>query len=138
MKSLILVIISALPILSCGDNKKENAVEKNNRIALHTDTLNIVKLTDTLVIYESTCRGCAYENSTNFEISDSLGIIKLNNIITEDNNPSDMNGGSISKTLILIPAKTGITTFKLYKFWKQERTAEDSARFNSYSIEVKK
>ncbi|MBK8311990.1 MAG: hypothetical protein IPL04_14870 [Chitinophagaceae bacterium] len=56
-------------------------------------------MTDTLVIYESTCRGCAFEGSTNFEISDSLGIIKLYDIITEDNNPSDMDGGSISKTL---------------------------------------
>ena len=48
-----------------------------------------------------------------------------------------MDGGSISKTLVLVPTKIGTTTFKLYKFWKQERTAEDSARFSSYSIEVK-
>ncbi|MEO5948360.1 MAG: hypothetical protein ABIP79_16195 [Chitinophagaceae bacterium] len=137
MKNLILVIFSALFIVSCTDNKREDAIKDDNRIALHTDTLNVVKLTDTLVIYESTCRGCAYEGSTNFEISDTLGLIKLYNVITEDNNPSDMDGGSISKTLVLVPTKIGTTTFKLYKFWKQERTAEDSARFSSYSIEVK-
>ena len=137
MKNLILVIVSALFILSCTNNKKEKEIENDNRIALHTDTLNVVKLADTLVIYESTCRGCAFEGSTSFEISDSLGIIKLYDIITEDNNPSDMDGGSISKTLVLVPTKIGTTTFKLYKFWKQERTAEDSVRFSSYSIEVK-
>ena len=137
MKNLILVIVSALFILSCTNNKKENVIKEDNRMALHTDTLNVVKLTDTVVIYESTCRGCAFEGSTNFEISDSLGIIKLYDIITEDNNPSDMDGGSISKTLVLVPTKIGTTTFKLYKFWKHERTAEDSARFSSYSIEVK-
>ena len=137
MKNLILVIVSALFILSCTNNKKEKEIENDNRIALHTDTLNVVKLTDTLVIYESTCRGCAFEGSTNFEISDSLGIIKLYDIITEDNNPSDMDGGSISKTLVLVPTKIGTTTFKLYKFWKHERTAEDSARFSTYPIEVK-
>ena len=137
MKNLILVIVSALFILSCTNNKKEKEIENDNRIALHTDTLNVVKLADTLVIYESTCRGCAFEGSTSFEISDSLGIIKLYDIITEDNNPSDMDGGSISKTLVLVPTQTGTTTFKLYKFWKRERTAEDSARFSSYSIEVK-
>ena len=137
MKKFILVIISALFILSCTDNKKENVIKEDNRMALHTDTLNVVKLTDTVVIYESTCRGCAFEGSTSFEISDSLGIIKLYDIITEDNNPSDMDGGSISKTLVLVPTKIGTTTFKLYKFWKHERTAEDSARFSSYSIEVK-
>ena len=137
MKNLILVIVSALFILSCTNNKKEKEIENDNRIALHTDTLNVVKLADTLVIYESTCRGCAFEGSTSFEISDSLGIIKLYDIITEDNNPSDMDGGRISKTLVLVPTKIGTTTFKLYKFWKQERTAEDSARFSSYSIEVK-
>lgn len=137
MKSFILLIISAFFLLSCTDSKEENAAKEDNRIALHTDTLNVVKLTDTVVIYESTCRGCAFEGSTNFEISDSLGIIKLYDIITEDNNPSDMDGGSISKTLVLVPTQTGTTTFKLYKFWKRERTAEDSARFSSYSIEVK-
>ena len=137
MKKFIVLIISVFFLLSCTDNKKEKDIENDNRIALHTDTLNVVKLTDTLVIYESTCRGCAFEGSTNFEISDSQGIIKLYDIITEDNNPSDMDGGSISKTLVLVPTKIGTTTFKLYKFWKHERTAEDSARFSSYSIEVK-
>jgi hypothetical protein len=48
-----------------------------------------------------------------------------------------MDGGSINKDLILVPEKTGITIFKLYKFWTQEKTAADSARFTSYKIEVR-
>jgi hypothetical protein len=48
-----------------------------------------------------------------------------------------MDGGSISKDLVLVPQKTGITNMKLYKFWKEEKTAEDSSRFTTYKIEVK-
>ena len=104
---------------------------------LLTDTLNVVKLSDTLVIYESTCRGCAYEGSTHFDISDSLGLVKLLNVVTIDNSSPDMAGGSISKDLILIPLKTGAATIKLYKFWEEQTTAKDSARFTSYKIEVR-
>ena len=104
---------------------------------LRADTINVVKLFDTLVINESTCRGCAYEESTHFEIKDSLDIIKLLDIITTDNNPPDMDGGSISKDLILAPVKTGTTSVKLYKFWKRDLKPEDSARFTTYKIEVR-
>ena len=48
-----------------------------------------------------------------------------------------MAGGSISKDLILVPLKTGTTAFKLYKFWEQVATAKDSARFTTYTVEVK-
>jgi hypothetical protein len=137
MKQLIVLTIAAIFILSCTNNKKEPAGKKDTKMSLRTDTINVVKLTDTLVIYESTCRGCAYEQSTHFDISDSLGIIKLEDIITTDSNPSGMDGGSISKDLILVPLKTGTTIFKLYKFWEQVATAKDSARFTSYTIEVR-
>jgi hypothetical protein len=132
-----LFIIPVLVFISCTNSKKEKQVTEDKRISLRKDILNVVKLTDTLVIYESTCRGCAYEQSTNFGISDSLGIIKLENTITKDNNPDNMDGGSISKTLVLVPLKAGTTSFRLYKFWKPEHTAEDSARFTTYTIEVK-
>jgi hypothetical protein len=120
---------------SCNNSTKD--IVADNRIALRTDTINTVKLTDTLIIFESTCRGCAYERSTDFSISDSMNIIKLADIITTDNSPADMDGGSISKDLILVPVKTGTTNLKLYKFWSQEKTAKDSANFTSYKIEVK-
>ena len=135
MNKIFFIFFVSLIIVSCNNNLKN--VVADNRVALRTDTLNIVKLTDTLVIYESTCRGCAYERSTNFAISDSMDLIKLADIVTTDNSPADMDGGSVSKDLVLVPQKTGITNMKLYKFWSQERTAKDSARFTTYKIEVK-
>jgi len=138
MKQSFILFFSAVIFFSC--NNKETGDEKkivDNKISLKTDTTNIVKLTDTLVIYESSCRGCKYEVSTNFGVSDSLNIVKLVDIVTTDNNPSNMNGGSISKTLLLVPVKPGITNLRLYKFWTMEKTAADSARFISYKIEVK-
>jgi len=135
MNKLFFIVLVSIIVTSCNNNTKD--VVADNRIALRTDTINTVKLTDTLVIYESTCRGCAYERSTNFAISDSMDIIKLADIITTDNSPADMDGGSINKDLILVPAKVGTTNIKVYKFWSQEKTAKDSANFTSYKIEVK-
>ncbi len=135
MNKIFFIVLISIVAASCNNNAKD--IIADNRIALRADTINIVKLTDTLVIYESTCRGCAYERSTNFSVEDSMNIIKLVDIITTDNSPADMDGGSISKDLILVPQKTGTTIIKLYKFWKLEKTAEDSARFTSYKIEVK-
>lgn len=136
MKKLLLFPVAVVFFLSCSNNKKKEPVSKNTRVALYSDIVNVAKLTDTLVIYESTCRGCAYETSTHFSISDSLGIVKLSDVITTDNNSANVDGGSISKDLILLPLRTGSTTIKLYKFWKAEETAEDSAKFTSYKIEV--
>jgi hypothetical protein len=135
MSKIFFIALLSMIVTSCNNSTKDIVVD--NRIALKTDTINTVKLTDTLIIYESTCRGCAYERSTNFAISDSMNIIKLFDIITTDNSPADMDGGSISKDLILVPVKTGTTNIKVYKFWAQEKTAKDSARFNSYKIEIK-
>jgi hypothetical protein len=135
MKKTITVIIFSILIVSCNNKKPTEPEDK--RVSLRSDTLNVVKLTDTLVIFESTCRGCEMESSTNFEIKDSLGIVKLNNIITTDNNPSGMSGGNISKDLILVPQKTGSTTVKLYKFWGPETASADSTRFTAYTIEVR-
>ena len=138
MKKICLLFLVTVTIFSCTNNTADDGTKDipDNRIALRTDTTNTVKLADTLVIFESTCRGCAYEASTNFAISDSMHIIKLADILTTDNSPADMDGGSISKDLILVPQKIGTTIIKLYKFWTQEKTAKDSARFTSYKIEV--
>ena len=142
MKKIFYIQLLIFIFISCSDSKKEKKKEKetiveDNRISLWSDTVNVVKLTDTMVIFESTCRGCAYEGSTNFSISDSLGIVKLDNVSTApDNNSPDMAGGSISKTLVLVPVKTGTTTIKKYKFWKEEKKKEDSANFSSYTIKV--
>jgi hypothetical protein len=134
MNKIFFILFASIAVISCTNNTKEVV---DNRITLRTDTINIVKLTDILVIYESTCRGCEYEKSTNFAISDSMNIIKLEDVVTTDNSPSNMDGGSINKDLILVPVKPGTTNIKVYKFWQQEKKAADSARFTSYKIEVK-
>jgi len=136
MKIFLFFAVTISILWSCNNLKKEVIDKKNTKLELRANTVNIVKPTDTLVIYESTCRGCAYEASTHFEIKDSLDIIKLLDIITSDNNPPDMDGGNISKSLILAPVKTGSTTLKLYKFLERDVKPEDSARFTTYKIEV--
>jgi hypothetical protein len=135
MIRIYFIMLVSIALVSCNNNSTK--VIEDNRIALYTDTLNVVKLTDTLVIFQATCRGCEYERSTNFAISDSMNIVKLEDVITTDNSPDDMDGGSVSKDLILVPLKPGITIMKLYKFWTMEKTAKDSVRFTTYKIEVK-
>jgi len=133
MKKIFLfssVILVAL--FSC----KNKAEKIDTRFALRSDTLNTVKLSDTLVIFEGTCRGCEYENSTNFDIEDTTKNIQLLTIITIDNNSPDMSGGNVDKEIELVPTKTGKVNLKLYKFWTEEKTAEDSAKAITYQIEV--
>ena len=134
MNKLLIFATMVMLLISCSNSDKK-AVEKDNKIALHADTLNVVRLTDTLVIYESTCRGCAYETSTSFDISDTAGIIKMHAIITTDNSAPGTDGGNISKDIILVPQKTGSTVVKLFRFLKPD--SKDSTDVKLYSIEVK-
>lgn len=99
--------------------------------------LNDAKLADTLVIYEDVCRSCAYEKSTHFEVVDSNGLVKVSKIETIDNNPPNVDGGSIDKHIYLVPVKTGRTKIKLYKFKDEHPTAEDSIMFKTYDIQIK-
>ncbi|MFM2337086.1 MAG: hypothetical protein RL115_279 [Bacteroidota bacterium] len=136
MNYKIILALTFIVIYSCND-KVNNNQKKDNRLYLRLDTLNVAKLTDTLVIAESTCRGCAVESSTAFAIKDSLEIIKLHTIETQDDNPVGMSGGNINKLLVLVPVKTGYTTIKMYKFWKGAPSAiNDSFPFTPYKIEV--
>jgi hypothetical protein len=107
-------------------------------IVLRQGEINAVKLKDTLWIAESTCRGCAYEGSTSFDVEDTAGLVKLISIKTTDDASSDEDGGSISKTLVLIPTGTGTTTIRQYKYYGEQMTAKDSATYKTYSIEIKK
>ena len=134
MKTVFTLIVSFALIAGCNNDKKE--IARDPKIMLRADTLNSIKLTDTLIIYEHVCRACAYEESTHFDIADTSGIIKLEKIVTTNNNPPDVDGGSISKDLILVPVKTGTTTIKVYKFIDEHPSAEDSAKFTPYNIEV--
>ena len=136
MKKEVLFFVSIISIsflISCKNQKTEPV---DNRIALRNDTINTVKLTDTLVIFEGTCRGCEYETTTNFDVYDSTGIIKLETINTIDYSSPDEAGGNISKEIELVPTKTGKAIVKLYKFWTKEKTTEDSSHIQNYIIEV--
>ncbi|MFN8307822.1 MAG: hypothetical protein U0T79_13680 [Ferruginibacter sp.] len=135
MRTIAGLIISFFLLASCNDKDKEATT--HNWVALRADSINTVLLTDTLVIYESVCRGCAYEGSTRFDIQDSLGMIKLVDIISTDDNSSDMAGGSISKDLLLKPVRTGTTRIRLFKFLSPDSASADSARSITYMINVK-
>jgi hypothetical protein len=137
MKRLFFLPLAAFSLLWCTNSTKGVTKHSDTRVVLRADTLNVVKLTDTLLINESTCRGCVFQETTHFAIVDSMGLIKLLDVITEDRNSPEVNGGSVYKGVLLKPQKTGTTTFKLYKFWKQETAAEDSANFISYRVTIK-
>ena len=139
MKKIIYSLLFLGLIPACKEKSKAPAGPQepvNQRVVLRSDTVNRVKLTDTLVIYESVCRGCAYENSATFGIDDSLQLVELYNIETADNNPPDMDGGSLQKYILLVPKKTGTTRFRFYSFLKKPLTAEDSTRFTEYNLEI--
>jgi hypothetical protein len=139
-KTLYTILVPGL-MMACQSGKKEKALPEQpqpvyTRVELRTDTLNLVKTTDTMVIYESVCRGCEYEHSASFSVVDSLGLVELYTIETADNNPPDVDGGSLQKYILLVPRKTGTTRLKLYSFLEQPPTAEDSSRFKEYMITV--
>ena len=138
MKYYILLSISIF-LFACEHLKKHfGDANADNKIMLQKDTLNVVTMKDSMVIYEGVCRGCAYENSTRFIIEDTAGVVALDHINTRDNNPDNVDGGNINKDLVIVPKKPGTTTIKLYKFWKEPPEASDSANFSQYKIEVRK
>ncbi len=130
--AVLLVLLSA-----CNNSDQKEAKGKDNRIVLRTDSINMIRLSDTMLIYESICRGCAYEGSVRFSINDSQGIVKLLDVITHDESSSDMQGGSVGKELELIALKPGTTSVRLYKLLSEQTAKEDSTRFTIYTIEVK-
>jgi len=136
MQKYLYSILVLCLLLACKQKSKDKPVAVYQRVGLKLDTLNVVKRTDTMVIYSSVCRGCAYEQTAGFGLEDSLQVVELYNIETADNNPPDMDGGSLQKSILLVPRKTGTTRIKLFSFLEQPPTAADSARFTEYSIQV--
>lgn len=132
MKKSVLILAGAI-FFSCHSHDQ---AKDRNKVYLTKDKLNVAKLTDTLVISESTCRGCAYEYTTHFDIDDSLGLVRLDRIMTTDSNHQD-TAGAINKDLFLVPVRTGSTRIKLYKYYSQKPTAGDSAHYAVYPVEIK-
>ncbi len=137
MRSFWCMLVLLIAVYSCNDGRYGKTKGKDNRQVLHTDSINIVRLSDKLLIDESICRGCEYENSVRFSIRDSLEIVKLEKVITIDNSPPDMDGGYVSKEVMITPLNPGITTIRLYKILSSKTAKEDSARFKTYTIQVK-
>lgn len=133
----LLLTFAILVIVSCNNSTKEPEKKPSDLIIMTPGGLNDAKLTDTLVIYENVCRGCAYEKSTHFEVVDSNELVRVSKIETIDNTPPDTDGGSIDKHIYLVPVKAGSTKIKLYKFDNDNPTAEDSATFTTYAIQIK-
>lgn len=137
MRSFFLLLFLLAGFITCDNGKGEPEKKKDNRVVLRTDSVNTVTLTDTMLIYESICRGCKYEGSVRFEIEDSSGGIRLLTVNTNDNNPGGMAGGNVGKELVLMPVKAGSTKMKLYKLLSPETANQDSSRYQTYTIEVK-
>lgn len=137
MRSFFWLLTLLVGFTACTNSKKESSKKKDNRIVLRTGSLNTVNLSDTMLIDESICRGCKLEGSVRFAIADSSAIVKLITVNTNDNNPDGMAGGNIGKELVLVPVKAGSTRMKLYKFLSPETARQDSARYQTYTIEVK-
>lgn len=137
MKQAAGLIAVLMVLISCTGTGTKKEERKNNWISLRSDSVSVVRLTDTLVIHESICRGCEYEGSVKFSIRDSLEMIKLLDVITNDGDSPDVAGGSVSKEIVLVPLRPGSTAIKLYKILAPKTAREDSARFSVYSIEVK-
>ena len=131
MKIFLPVLLSGFVMFSCNDNRDDK------KIVLHEDGINKVKITDTMLINASTCRGCAYENSTDFDVVDSAKIITLFAVKTIDDRNNNSDGGNIAKEIILVAADTGTTTIKLVKSYK-DSAAINSSNFTVYKIRVSK
>ncbi len=134
----IIFSLAFIVLLVACKSKKNTEAFKNNRIELQSDTVNVVKLTDTLQISQSACRGCADEYIPRFDISDSLNIVELLRTETVDNNPPDVDGGSLSKFIVMKPRTTGATAIKLFRFMGQINTAKDSSDYILYQVTVTK
>ena len=137
MNKIIISLVLAITLAACK-SKKQTEAFRDNRIDLRSDTVNVVKLTDTLQIRQSACRGCAEEYTPRFDISDSLNIIEMLGTETVDNNPPDVDGGSLSKFIVMKPKKTGTTTIKFYRFMGDINAAKDSSDYTLYQITVTK
>jgi len=110
---------------------------RKDHIVLSENGINKVSMRDSLWVEAFTCRGCAYEHSTSFDVDDPARLVKLVSIKTANDKSTNTDGGSINKTLILVPTRTGKTTLKVYRFYDTKQQ-QDSSDFKSYDIEIKK
>jgi hypothetical protein len=112
-----------------------NSPHKGKKVVLTVGhRTNSARLGDTLLIYETACKGCPDERSTHFKIVESENIVKLDRITTDDDN---FTGGSITKRIYLIPIKRGKTKLELYKIRGDQPTEMELTVHDVYNIEIK-
>lgn len=133
---IAVVIFPLVKIIAGFFTEGSYRVPKDLRVPLFSEKENKVKITDTLVIFTSSCKGCASE--TTYKVYDSLGIIKQVDYKQIDLNP-DADGGSYSVELELLPLKEGKTKLKLFSYsnsYSDENSTVDSAYVSEFSVTV--
>jgi hypothetical protein len=131
------ILVFVLIAFSCNDTEQKKPAKASDLIIMTPQGKNVAQMNDSLVIYETVCRGCEYEKSTHFEISDSMDLVKIIKIETLDQNSHNTKGGFIDKHIYMVPLKPGQTKIKLYKFNTETPTAQDSLSFTYYDILIK-
>lgn len=131
---IIFIVIAS----GCNDPGQKKPAKTSGLIIMTPLGKNLAQMNDTLVIYETVCRGCEYEKSTHFEIADSMNLVQTVKTVMLDYNAPGTEGGSIDKHIYMVPVKPGHTKIKLYKFNTETPTSEDSLTFTYYDIEIKK
>jgi hypothetical protein len=126
MKRSIQLILILFLVFSCETQDSQLKKTTGKRIILNPYYDNVAKLNDTLIISESTFRNCEYEELTDLKIEDSLNLIKLGEIVSTEHKSPNRKRTTIGKDLLLVPVEKGITTIKLYRFYKQEVFARDT------------
>lgn len=132
-----LMLTGILLVAGCNTGKTKTPALSSDLIIMSPLSVNTGGMDDTLVIYESVCRGCEYEESTQFVLADSMNLVRVVKTETQDHNDPDTDGGSIDKHIFLVPVKPGKTKLKLFKFNTDSRTADDSLAFTYYELEIK-
>jgi hypothetical protein len=135
--SLFIIIFACYTLLSCK-NQETIKHDKVNGITLQSDSLNIVKLTDSLVIYETLCGGCNDDTMrASFDIQDSEGLLKAQEERTVSDRRPGKEDNPVLKTFILVPLNTGSTKLSVSKYWHQPGATEDSESHKEYLIEIR-
>src|SRR5574337_1182165 len=94
-KYLMTVLI--LMTFGCNNTSQKTTTKSSDLIIMSPQGKNLAQMNDSLVIYETVCRGCEYEKSTHFEISDSMNLVKIVKIETLDHNSPGTEGGFMDK-----------------------------------------
>lgn len=135
LRSAAFILFFAGCYTKSPENEKQ---EKNSMLELIPGKLNEATMADTLFVSASSCRGCAPEYTPQYELTDSMSVVSLHSVEVVDNNPPDMDGGSLENRIVMLPLKTGSTIIKLYSFMTGDSARQDSSQYTAYQIRIQK